>query len=406
MTAYDGTPTLAVSACVLPAGCTAGAFSSSATAASGGNYTNNTLSYGEVGVVALQLTDTSYANVDSADTTLAARTFGSAAGNVGRFVPDSLTAAVTTSGQFATANGACMAAGQGATFLGQGFGWSSVPQVTVTARNAAGVITSYWSGALMKLLPASATPTLVVASAGSATLANSYGAITVTDLGAGSARLDANATDRFLLDVAVGTYQASTTPSWTWSLAVSDASEAATSGNPTLAASGSQVGVGFSAGAQFHSGRLSLSPGHGDARAGVRALAQLQRYTSAGWVTMTEDRGCITVQPQHLGVAAPVGVFTTSAGVCAAPQTVAVTSAGGRAWLSLPATPGASPGRLTLNLAGPAATGNSCAAVGTTQAIVSMGLPYLMGGASSTGPAALATWGAPNRDAVLRRETW
>ena len=406
MTAYDGTPTLAVASCILPAGCSAGALNQVSTSASAGIYTNTSVSYSEVGAVALQLTDSSYASVDSADTAAAVRTFASAAVGVGRFVPDSFTATVSTPGQFATANGTCMASGTGSIFIGQGFGWAIAPQVTLTARNAAGATTTYWAGTLMKLVAGSGNlPSLVVGAAGSATLSSSFGSVAVAGLGSGQARLTASSSDRFVLELPAGSVQPSVTPSWTWALAVTDASEAGTIGNPTLAVTGTQGGVAFDLGGVFHSARLSLSPSHGDARSGVRVLVQLLRYTAAGWVTMTEDRGCITLQPQNLGVESPVGIFI-SAGVCAAPMPAGVTTAGGRVWIALPATPGAAPGRLTLRLAGAAASGNSCTPAGATQPIVPMALPYLLGGAASAGPAALATWGAPNRDAVLRRETW
>ena len=90
------------------------------------------------GVVLAGDADAEYAAVDSADTPLATRTLQSGAVGVGRFVPDSLAVSVSAPGTLATANGACMASGQGATFIGQGFGWATAPQVTVTARNAAG----------------------------------------------------------------------------------------------------------------------------------------------------------------------------------------------------------------------------------------------------------------------------
>jgi hypothetical protein len=227
----------------------------------------------------------------------------------------------------------------------------------------------------------------------------------LTDLGGGQARLAASSLDRFVLDLPAGSVQSSVTPSWTWTLAVNDASEAGVAGNPSWTASASQPAVPFDQGAVFHTGRLTLSPSHGDARVGVRALLQLQRRTDAGWVTMTEDRGCVSVQPQHLGVESPSGVFSTS-GDCAAPMTSSTTTAGGRAWLRLPATPGAAPGRLTLRLAGDAASGHSCSAAGASAALVSLGLPWLLGGPGGSGPAALATWGLPNRDLVLRRERW
>ena len=405
MTAYDGTPGVAVTACVLPAGCSAAALTAPATSASGGVYSNASVSYAEVGAVQLQLSDASYADVDAADTPAATRRIASAAVTVGRFIPDSLSATVSSNGQFATGNGACMAPGQGATFLGQGFGWAAAPQVTVTARNAAGAVTSFWTGTLMKLVASGAAPALSVSASGAASLSSSFGTLNVSDLGAGQARVNASAIDRFVLDLAAGTAQASVTPLWSWALSLSDASEAAVTGNPTLAANAAQASVGFDLGAVFHSGRLALAPAHGDARVGVRMLVQLQRYSSAGWVTMTEDRGCVSVAPRHLGVEQPQGVFVSN-GVCAAPATAAVTTSGGRAWVVLPNTPNAAAGRLAMRLAGAAASGSSCASVGVTQAVVSLPLPYLLGGSASAGPLALASWGSPNRDAVLRRETW
>jgi hypothetical protein len=186
---------------------------------------------------------------------------------------------------------------------------------------------------------------------------------------------------------------------------VADASEAAVAGNPTLSASASQGSVAFNSGGVFHSGRLSLSPGYGDVRSGVHLLAQLQRYTTAGWVTMTEDQGCVTIQNQNVAVETPSGVFATL-GACAAPMTGSATTRGGRAWLAFPGTPAGAPGRLTLRLAGPAATGSSCTAAGASAALVPLAPYWLLGGPAATGPQALATWGKPQRDALLRRETW
>ena len=405
MTGYTGTPQLAVAGCLLPAGCSAGTLSAPSVAAVAGVYSNALVSYAEVGAISLQLTDADYAAVDSADTSAAQRTLQSALLPVGRFVPDSLEVTVSGVGRLATANGACLASGQGATFIGQGFGWDSAPQVTVTARNAAGGVATLWTGALMKLTAAAQLPGLAVASAGSATSSASFGPVAVTDLGGGRARVDASATDRFVLDLPAGSVQPSVTPVWTWTLAVNDASEAAVAGNPVLGATAKQAGVPFDRGAPFHSGRLALSAGHGDARAGVRSLLQLQRFTSAGWVTMTEDRGCITVQPQHLGVELPAGVFQTS-GRCAAPLAGAATTQGGRAWLALPGTPGAAPGRLALRVAGGGASGNSCTSAGALADLKALDMPWLLGGATGAGPLALLTWGLPNRDLVLRRETW
>ena len=406
MTGYDGSPVLAAAGCLLPSGCTAAMLTAPGMAMLVGAYTNSSVSYAEVGALQLQLTDASYADVDAADTAIGVRTLTSTLLSVGRFIPDSLAVVVSTSALLGTANAACLASGAGATFIGQGFGWATAPQVTVTALNAAGATTARWTGSLMKLTPgAGLVEVLTAGNTGGATFSGSYGTVGVTDLGAGQARVTASTTDRFLLDRAGGSVQDSTTPTWAWSLAVTDASEAAVAGNPTLVATANQASVAFNSGGVFHSGRLSLSPGYGDVRSGVRLLAQLQRYTAAGWVTMTEDQGCVTIQNQNVGVEAPTGVFATL-GACSAPLTGSVTTRGGRAWLALPATPGGAPGRLTLRLAGPAATGSSCTAAGASAALLPLAPNWLLGGASAVGPQALATWGKPQRDALLRRETW
>ena len=405
MTGYDGSPVLATAGCLLPAGCSAAALAAADTAAIAGNYTHVNVSYDEVGAIQLQLTDANYGAIDTVDTIIGVRTLTSALMVVGRFIPDSLALSISTNGQLATANGACMANGSGATFIGQGFSWNTAPQVTITAKNAAGATTTRWTGSLMKLVSSMASETLSATATGSATLSASYGTPSVQDLGSGQARVTASATDRFVLDIAAGAVQDSVTPTWLWNIDVADSSEAATGGNPTLSATAGQGSVAFNSGAIFHSGRLSLSPGYGDVRTGVKLLAQMQRYTAAGWVTLTEDQGCVTIQTQNVGVEAPSGVFS-SIGVCAAPIQGAVTTKGGRAWLSLPATPGGAPGRLTLRLAGQSAAGNSCTSAGASAALVPLALPWLTGGTSGAGPQAWATWGTPQRDALLRRETW
>lgn len=55
---------------------------------SAGTVTTTTATYNEVGAFSLQLSDTSFANVDASDSTAAERTITSVATTVGRFVPD------------------------------------------------------------------------------------------------------------------------------------------------------------------------------------------------------------------------------------------------------------------------------------------------------------------------------
>ncbi|MFN9504296.1 MAG: beta strand repeat-containing protein, partial [Rubrivivax sp.] len=240
MPAYDGSPVLTIAGCLLPSGCSPGALSGTTAAAVGGVYTNNAVSYSEVGAIAVQLSDSDYGSVDSADTAALARTVASSALSVGRFVPDSYSAVVSSNGQFATANVSCMAPGSAATFIGQPFAWSVTPQVTVTARNAAGAATQLWTGTLMKLDASSGmNATLNASGTGTATLNRTPGPLAVQGLGNGQARISASALDRFALDAAAP--QASVSPSWQWQLAFIDSSEAGTPGNPQPGASASQA---------------------------------------------------------------------------------------------------------------------------------------------------------------------
>lgn len=405
MSTYDGTPTLSIVGCVLPVGCSAGTLTATTVAASGGTYTNATVRYSDVGVISVQLSDSGYAMVDAADTLAVARTATSPALSVGRFVPDGYALSVSTPGQFATANGACMATGSGATFVNQGFGWATAPVVTVTAQNAAGDTTALWSGALMKLSAPMGTASMSATGTGSASASSSFGAFTVIGLGAGQARYNASSLDRYMLTLPDGAAQASVSPSWTWGFTLSDASEAGVSGNPTLSASTTLAPVGWNQGGTFHSARLAVSPAHGDARSGVRQALQLQRYTSAGWVTMTEDRGCVTISRANLEVSLGTGAF--AAGHCLAPLvSPSVTTSGGRAWLTMPASPSGAQGRMLVRVAGAGATGLACSALGVTAGITPLAMPWLLGGVSAAGPSALATWGRANRDAVWRRESF
>jgi CSLREA domain-containing protein len=401
---YDGTAQISIASCALPAtGCVTGTLQHNggapALTAAAGQFASDAITYSEVGAIRIRLTDTGFADVDAADSTLAERTIASGDILVGRFVPDRFDVAVSQPGVLGTANAACTAAGAGYTFFGQAFGWNAAPQATVTARNAQGTTTVNWTGALQKLDPvAHATQTLSVSAPAGTALAQSHAAMTRTDLGAGIARLSAQSPGVFSL-ARGATPVASTSPTLAWALAVADASEAAVAGNGTVTGSAAQAGLGFDQGSVFHHGRLALAPGHGDARRGVRLMLELQRFNGNGWVTLTEDRGCVTVTPQQIAVSNGQGVFTT-AGLCAAPPLAGATTRGGRAWLPLPGTPGQAPGRLRLGLQlGSIATGQACSAVGVATAVAPLGLPHL-----GTDPSAVLSWGRPNRDIVLTRE--
>jgi len=409
---YDGTPTISLAACVLPSsGCVLGSLSVGIVSTTAGVVRSDTLAYSEVGSVQISISDSSFANVDLADSSAGERLISGSTLTVGRFVPDSYATSVTTAGVFATANGACTASGSGYTFAGQAFSWATLPQVRLTARNAAGVTTQNWTGSLMKLVAAThASAIFSIGNAGGSMLATALGPVTVTDIGAGMATLTRSSADSFVVNRATSTPLATVNPTLGITTNVNDTSEGGTAGNTATAASAVQSGISFNAGSAFHHGRIQLVSGHGDARVGVRVLVELQRFTSAGWARMSEDRGCISVPATAVAIGNGRGRFA-NAGICAAPLPAgSITTAGGRAWLRLPGSPGALPGAVTvrLNLGG-AGTGNACTPASLPAAAGTMNLPHLRGafGGATTldqDPRANATWGRANREMVMRSE--
>lgn len=150
---YDGTPTASV-ACLLPAsGCVVGLFSPGAYTPSAGTLVSNTATYGEVGAISLTFSDTTYASVDSSDTAASCAGFHVCASAiaVGRFVPDHYDVANLQSPAFQTFGSAC--ANRSFTYLGQNFGFATLPRARITAKNSAGGTTRNARDSLWKLSP-------------------------------------------------------------------------------------------------------------------------------------------------------------------------------------------------------------------------------------------------------------
>jgi MSHA biogenesis protein MshQ len=150
---YDGAVAASVS-CVLPAsGCVAGALSPGGFSASGGTLVSNTASFPEAGAIAVSFVDSNFATVDSDDNAASCAGFHvcSSAINVGRFVPDHYDVASIQSPVFRTFGTTC--ASRSFTYVGQEFGFATLPRARITARNAAGGTTANAKGTLWKLSP-------------------------------------------------------------------------------------------------------------------------------------------------------------------------------------------------------------------------------------------------------------
>ncbi len=150
---YDGSPTASV-ACLLPAsGCAVGQFSPGVLTPSAGTLVSDTASYSEVGAIALTFSDTTYASVDSGDTAASCTGFHVCASviNVGRFVPDHYDVTSLQAPAFQTFGSTC--ANRSFTYLGQDFGFATLPRARIIAKNSTGGTTRNARDTLWKLSP-------------------------------------------------------------------------------------------------------------------------------------------------------------------------------------------------------------------------------------------------------------
>ncbi|MBC7716615.1 MAG: hypothetical protein H7143_06765, partial [Pseudorhodobacter sp.] len=203
-------------------------------------------------------------------------------------------------------------------------------------------------------------------------------------------------------------------PAITLSVALSDASEAGVSGNTAVTAltdllMGSISGIAFNQGSNFHYGRLKLQGAFGDVRRGVQANVELQKFSSRGWVRLSEDNTCTSLPVSAVAFGFGAGAF--AADVCATPASAPVVMRMGRGTLALPKTAGNVQGATTvfLNL-GAGLEGSACLA-GAPVSPLSAALPHLLGArgigtSQDQNPAARLTWGRQHRDYLTLRELY
>ena len=411
---YDGTPSLQVIGCTLPAaGCTTGSLNFSATAQNG-LIATDAASYSEVGAIEVRLVDADFAAVDAADTPAEQRTVVSAPVTIGRFVPDRLVLAAKNAPVLATQHGQCVAPGaSGFTFVGQAFGWSTAPQVEVQALNAAGQPTLNWKGALQRLGAGDVTSTLSGNGAPAALQTLVKGAATVADAGSGKATVSLSGADRFAFARSASAPVNSFAAAPTLQVTVRDTSETAVAGNEPVEGDpltiGAGTGVPFSAGATFHTGRVVLGHAFGDARRGLALPVELQRYTDRGWMRMTEDNGCVSVPLQAWSYTQGAGALASGKECRAAGTQSLLTLSGGRGVLQLPKMADNASAAMTVILNLSASAEAPGCANGAVAGAAPMNLPYLQtarAGAAGldNNPAARAVWGRPHQAWMTRRE--
>lgn len=292
---YTGTPATSLIGCVLPTmGCTLGVLSTGAWSTASGTATTMNASYSEAGSFALKLMDDSFAAVDAADgSTAIERNIDSAIFSAGRFVPDhfDLTKITGVDPKFKTFNDTACAT-RSFTYVGQPFGYLTLPQATITAKNAAGGVTTNYSGALWKLTPAGVTQTYAAVTGTLDT--GLIGIPGVTETGGGVGALAAHVDDKIA-------FTRITTPPFTppapfvadisLAMSIRDSAENAVAGNgmidtvaPALFAS-----MAFDAGNQIRFGRLALTNAHGSELLDLPVPIETQYWNGSGFIRNSAD---------------------------------------------------------------------------------------------------------------------
>jgi len=410
-TNYSGDPTVSALACSLPASCANGALSLGTFNSVGGERVSDTATYGEAGAFDLTLVDQTFASVDAADGTPADC---SAAGRhvcqspaplaVGRFVPDRFALGATTAPVFRTfdaLDAACSVPPAGPrrsfTYVGQYFGYATLPAATITAQNASGGTTTNYRGALWKLNAAGAsqslanTPALAIDTA-------LVGAPTLTETpNTGTGTLAANAADRiaFVRDNTTPLAPFAASLALTWS--VSDASEAGPN-QGTITATSALVfnGIAFDSGSDFRYGRLRLGNANGSQLVPLPVLMEAQYWLGApGFVTNAADH-CTSIASASVAMS----TFTGNLAACETAVSNGGMLTAGRRALILAAPGNANDGSviLTANL-GAAPSGTTCTVVGgAASPAAGADRAYLQGNWTGPlyddNPAARATFGA------------
>jgi hypothetical protein len=404
-TGYSGTPVLSVTACVQPAGCTAGTLASSLTGSGGA--VSGTATYSEAGVFAAELVDSTFAAVDGADSSAAEREIRSAAATMGRFVADRYALSATTAPTLRP--GLCGAgpAVQSFTFIGQPFAFATPPVVLATPLNAAG---SALANARPRFGTSHVTSTLTAAAAPAALT----GAPVVAGVATAATASITFGTSSFSFTRDAATPVASFIPTLTFTTSVSDTTEPGATAPINSETPLAVTPVSFSAGAgRFHYGRITLRPVYGDIRRDVYVPLEVQSFNGSAWTTFTDVGACLSAPPSTFaysnasGALAAVGTTPN----CASRVTATVVTSNGRASILLPRPGGtgtqqASSVTLTLNVLA-AAAGQTCTGTVLSPA-TTLAMPWLAApdgaGSHSANPSARVSFGRTRGDTILLRE--
>jgi MSHA biogenesis protein MshQ len=359
-----------------------------------GSIATSTARYDEAGAFRLELSDTTFADVDALDSTLAERTIASTAVIVGRFIPNHFTVVTALPTplvpQLRTFNSSTCT-NRSFTYLGQPFGYARLPEATVQAVNAQGVATTNYPAA--KYNPLLVPPAVVVAQSyavgasapGLSTTGTSAPTITAGASGAATLRTQVSDTLTMVRPAAApvtpfNADTASTGISLTWS--VSDSSEIATgspAGNEAIGTPAPLVysTIAFDAGSEFRYGQLRLGSAYGSELLALPVMLETQHWNGTNFITNTADQ-CSTLPTGSVAL----GNFRSGLAACeTATATASISFANGRSLLRMVAPGNGNAGSVdaTLQLGNTLTPGaQRCSAVGpTATAAVPAGMPWL-----------------------------
>jgi MSHA biogenesis protein MshQ len=289
-TNYTGTPSAVLSACV-DTGCptTLGSFSVGSAAVSG-VINSTTATYSEVGAFTMQLQDQTFASVDAGDTvgdcSATGRYVCSAAVSVGRFVPDYFDLATASTPEFKTFNDTTCGT-RTFTYVGQPFGYVTLPEATITAKNAAGDTTVNYAGALWKLAPAGVTTNYVAVTGTVDDVLE--GTPTVTP-GSGVGSVVTDASPSAVIAFARGMPVAPFSADITLTMSIEDAAENGVPDNGIIMTATPAVfsSIAFDAGNEIRFGQLVLSNAHGSELLGLPVPIEARFWTGSGFALSTQ----------------------------------------------------------------------------------------------------------------------
>ncbi|MHB1083580.1 MAG: DUF6701 domain-containing protein [Thiobacillus sp.] len=388
---YAGTPAASLIGCVLPtSGCVLGVLSPGAWTNASGTVTTTTASYSEAGSFALKFVDDTFAAVDLADgSTATERNIDSATFSIGRFVPDHFDLTTASVPQFKTFNDTTCPT-RSFTYIGQPFGYLTLPQAMITAKNAAGGVTTNYSGALWKLAPAGATQTYAAVSGTLDT--GLIGIPGVTGTGSGVGTLLANAADvvAFTRSTPVTPFMADIS----LAMSILDNAENAIPGNGIIntALPAQFSSIAFDDGNEIRFGRLVLSNAHGSELLSLPVPIETQFWNGSGFTRNTAD-ACTQLAANNVALS----TWRPPLNACETSVSLAGRFVAGQGNLRLSAPNPAHKGSVDLTvLLGATGAGSTCVS-GAVAAAVPASQSWLQGrwsgGMYNQNPAARASFG-------------